>query len=104
MTESRYRSTSLERMMSDVIAGQPGITIDEGREQQDDPRQSSTAIVQLPVIKELQQQSSLMNMNEEEKEEDCVDNYCDVLSPNTNKTEYQWYQYEWNDTTTTTTQ
>ena len=52
MTESRYRSTSSERMMSDVIAGQPGITIHEGREQQDDPRQSSSAIVQLPVIKE----------------------------------------------------
>jgi len=85
MTESRYRSTSSERMMSDVIAGQPGITVHEGREQQDDPRQSSSAIVQLPVIKELQQQSSLMNVNEEEKEEDCVDNYCDVLSPNTNK-------------------
>ena len=84
ITESRYRSTSSERMMLDVIAGQPGIIIYEGMEQQDDPQQSSSSIVQFPVIKELEQ-SSLINVNEKEKDEDRLDDYCDVVSPNTNK-------------------
>ncbi|MGK3741673.1 MAG: hypothetical protein ACI90V_008527, partial [Bacillariaceae sp.] len=61
---SQYRSSQL---MSDVGI-QPGTIMHEGREQQQvfvDPRQSSSAIVQLPVIKELERFSLMKNINEE---------------------------------------
>ena len=64
-TESiQHRSSEL---MSDVVI-QPGTIIREGREQQQvfvDPRKSSSAIVQLPVIKELERSSLMKNINEE---------------------------------------
>ena len=74
-TESaQYRSSEL---MSDVGI-QPGTIIHEGREQQQvfvDPRKSSSAIVQLPVIKDLERSSLMKSINEES----CDDEY-DVLS------------------------